>query len=95
MDGHVQIGFTVGNDRIAFAEKINGAVVGIEGHAAGMEDANGGTRSGAAFGGGLILELALTTRLALTARADYTSAHVAPDGGWAGTEMFTAGIAIY
>jgi hypothetical protein len=59
------------------------------------DDAGGGTRKGAAFGGGLILELALTTRLALTARADYTSAHVAPGGGWAGTEMFTAGVAIY
>ena len=58
-------------------------------------DALGGTRDGAAFGGGLILELALTTRLALTARADYTSAHVALGGGWAGTEMFTAGVAIY
>lgn len=58
-------------------------------------DAGGGTRKGAAFGGGLILELALTTRLALTARADYTAAHVAPGGGWAGTEMFTAGVAIY
>jgi hypothetical protein len=58
-------------------------------------DAIGGTRNGAAFGGGLILELALTTRLALTARADYTSAHIAPGGGWAGTEMFTAGVAIY
>jgi hypothetical protein len=58
-------------------------------------DANGGTRQGAAFGGGLILELALTTRLALTARADYTAAHVGPGGGWAGTEMFTAGVAIY
>jgi hypothetical protein len=59
------------------------------------DDANGGTRQGAAFGGGLIVELALTTRLALTARADYTAAHVAPSGGWAGTEMFTAGVAIY
>ncbi len=59
------------------------------------DDAGGGTRRGAAFGGGLILELALTTRLALTARADYTSAHVAPGGGWAGTEMFTAGVAVY
>ena len=59
------------------------------------DDASGGTRNGAAFGGGLILELALTTRLALTARADYTSAHVALGGGWAGTEMFTAGVAIY
>jgi hypothetical protein len=58
-------------------------------------DALSGTRQGAAFGGGLILELALTTRLALTARADYTSAHVAPGGGWAGTQMFTAGVAIY
>jgi hypothetical protein len=59
------------------------------------DDATAGTRSGAAFGGGLILELALTTRLALTARADYTAAHVAPGGGWAGTEMFTAGVSIY
>jgi len=59
------------------------------------DDAIGGTRHGAGFGGGLILELALTTRLALTVRADYTSAHVAPGGGWAGTEMFTAGVAIY
>jgi hypothetical protein len=58
-------------------------------------DALGGARQGAAFGGGLILELALTTRLALTARADYTSAHVAPDGGWAATQMFSAGVAIY
>jgi hypothetical protein len=58
-------------------------------------DALNGTRQGAAFGGGLILELALTSRLALTARADYTSAHVAPGGGWAGTQMFTAGVAIY
>lgn len=59
------------------------------------DDALGGKRQGAAFGGGLILELALTTRLALTARADYTSAKVAPDGGWAATQMFTAGVAIY
>jgi len=58
-------------------------------------DTAGGTRQGAAFGGGLLLELALTTRLALTARADYTSAKVAPGGGWAGTEMFTFGVSIY
>jgi hypothetical protein len=56
----------------------------------------GGARSGAAFGGGLMLELSLTTRLALTARADYTSAKIAPGGpGWQGAETFTGGIAIY
>jgi hypothetical protein len=58
-------------------------------------DAGAGTRDGAAFGGGLLLELALNTRLALTARADYTSANVAPGNAWAGTEMFTAGVALY
>jgi hypothetical protein len=60
-------------------------------------DASGGTRNGAAYGGGLILEVSLTTRLALTARADYTTARLAPGGqqAWAGSEMFTAGVAIY
>jgi len=59
-------------------------------------DASGGTRNGMAFGGGLTVELSLTARLALTARADYTAARVAPDGqGWAGAEMFTAGVAVY
>jgi hypothetical protein len=55
-----------------------------------------GTRTGAAWGGGAILELALTTRLALTGRMDYTAAHTAPnDGGWAATSVFSAGLAIY
>jgi hypothetical protein len=54
-----------------------------------------GTRNGAAFGGGLLMEIDLTTRLALSLRADYTSAHVVPTGGWAGTEMFTVGVSIY
>jgi hypothetical protein len=59
-------------------------------------DASGGTRSGIALGGGLILELSLTARLALTARADYTAAQIAPAGqGWAGAEMFSAGVAVY
>jgi hypothetical protein len=56
----------------------------------------GGTRNGPAFGGGAMLELSLTARLALTARFDYTSAKTAPLGaGWQGTESFTAGVAIY
>jgi len=38
-----------------------------------------GTRTGPAWGGGAILEFALTTRLALTGRMDYTIAHTAPD----------------
>lgn len=53
------------------------------------------SRTGAAFGGGAILEIALTTRLALTARADWTTADNAPEGGWASTQLFTGGLAIY
>ncbi len=56
-----------------------------------------GSRNGAAFGGGGMLELSLTTRLALTARFDYTSAKIGAVGqtAWQGAETFTAGIAIY
>lgn len=64
------------------------------------DDAAAGARHGAAFGGGAMLELALTTRLALTARFDYSSAKVATQigavgEGWQGAETFTVGIAIY
>lgn len=52
-------------------------------------------RTGPAFGGGAILEIALTTRLALMARADWTAADNAPEGGWASTQLFTGGLAIY
>ena len=59
-------------------------------------DASDGTRQGAAFGGGVMLELGLTARLALTLRADYTSAKIGPAGAsWQGAELFTAGVAIY
>jgi hypothetical protein len=55
-----------------------------------------GTRTGAAWGGGAILEFALTTRLALTGRMDYTVARTAPDGqSWASSTTLTAGLAIY
>jgi hypothetical protein len=55
-----------------------------------------GERTGLALGGGILLELALTTRLALTGRWDYTTAHTAPnDGGWAGLSIVTAGLAVY
>jgi hypothetical protein len=53
------------------------------------------SRTGAAFGGGAILEIALTTRLALMARGDWTTADNAPEGGWASTRLFTGGLAIY
>ena len=59
------------------------------------DDAVGGARDGTALGGGLILELGLTARLALSLRADYTSAKIRPDGGWQAAQMFTAGVAIY
>jgi hypothetical protein len=55
-----------------------------------------GTRTGPAWGGGAVLEFALTTRLALTGRWDYTVARTAPDNqGWASTSTLTAGVAIY
>ena len=55
-----------------------------------------GTRTGPAWGGGAILELSLTTRLALTGRMDYTIARTAPDSqSRARTSTFTAGLAIY
>jgi hypothetical protein len=55
-----------------------------------------GTRNGPAFGGGALLELALTTRLALTGRLDLTVARTAPDGhSWASSAMLGAGLAIY
>lgn len=55
-----------------------------------------GSRSGLALGAGLLFELALTTRLALTFRADYTHAKIAEGTqAWANTTMFTGGIAIY
>ncbi len=53
------------------------------------------SRTGIALGGGAILEIALTTRLALMARADWTTAENAPEGGWASTQIFTGGIAVY
>lgn len=55
-----------------------------------------GSRTGLVIGGGLLFELALTTRLSFTFRADYSHAKIA-DGGhvWADTTMFTGGIAIY
>jgi hypothetical protein len=60
------------------------------------DDAPGGARSGLALGGGLMLEIGLTARLALTLRADYTSAKIRPDDrGWQAAELFTAGVAIY
>jgi hypothetical protein len=64
----------------------------------GMQVANDefGERDGPAFGGGVLLEIALTTRLALTGRWDYTTARTSPEiHGWAGTSTFTAGLAIY
>jgi len=60
------------------------------------DDTPGGSRNGAAFGGGGMLELALTARLALMARFDYTTAKVAPSGeGWQGADSLVAGIAVY
>jgi hypothetical protein len=59
-------------------------------------ESNSDSRTGPAFGGGLLLEIALTTRLALMARGDWTTARTAPDGtNWADTTLITGGLAIY
>lgn len=62
-------------------------------------DVVGGDRNGLALGAGGIIELALTTRLALMFRGDWTSAQIgrAPDGGaaWNSSTMWTGGLAIY
>jgi len=72
--------------------------LGMFGHAGVQiaKESDSLTRTGPAFGGGLILEIALTTRLALMARGDWTTARTAPDGtSWADTTLFTGGLAIY
>jgi hypothetical protein len=61
--------------------------------------ASGETRGesfgGNAFGGGLVVELALTTRLALTLRAGHTLARYANnEEGWASVSTFSGGVAI-
>jgi hypothetical protein len=59
------------------------------------DDVNG-ARNGAAFGGGLLLELGLTARLALSARVDYTTAKIGPDGQrWQAGQLYTLGVSIY
>ena len=59
-------------------------------------DANNASYGGDAFGGGLIIEIALTTRLSLTLRAAHTLAQYAnEEEGWASVSTFTGGVAIY
>jgi hypothetical protein len=54
----------------------------------------GGTESGIAVGGGALIELALTTRLALTFRADWTGTR-APSDRWTPSTTLSGGLAIY
>ncbi len=51
------------------------------------------TQTGPLFGGGALVELALTTRLALSFRAGANAAHF--DDGWSTAGTLTAGISIY
>ena len=72
--------------------------LGAFGHAGVQyaKDLAPGWRTGPALGGGLILEISLTTRLALMARGDWTTARTAPDGtSWADSAQVTGGLAIY
>ena len=47
------------------------------------------------LGGGAILEFAVTTRLAMMVRADWTAANSLHEGAWVDTRLITAGLAIY
>jgi hypothetical protein len=71
--------------------------LGVFGHVGKQfVDDSFGTRDGLSLGGGAMLEIALTTRLALTLRADYTAAKTAPDTtAWSAGQTFMAGIAVY
>ena len=51
------------------------------------------TRTGPMFGGGALVEVALTTRLALSFRAGANAAHL--DDGWSTAGTLTGGISIY
>ena len=51
------------------------------------------TQTGPIFGGGALVEIALTTRLALSFRAGANAAHF--DDGWSTAGTLTAGISIY
>jgi hypothetical protein len=56
-------------------------------------DGGGGIGSHLALGGGPLIELALTTRLALTFRADWTATRL--QDGWTPSRSFSGGLAIY
>jgi hypothetical protein len=56
---------------------------------------SGAFLSGPAVGGGAMAELALTTRLALTLRGDWTTAHLENLPDWDSHLSITAGLAIY
>jgi len=51
--------------------------------------------SGSALGGGLMMELALSTRLAFTVRGDWTGTLMDNRTDWVGNGSITAGLAIY
>jgi len=68
-------------------------VFGNDGVAFSRDD--GAFTSGPAVGGGVMAELALTTRLAFTVRGDWTAAHLQDRAGWDSHTSITAGLAIY
>jgi hypothetical protein len=51
--------------------------------------------SGPALGGGVLLELALSTRLAFALRGDWTATNLQDRHGWIGNGSVTAGLSIY
>lgn len=72
------------------------AHLGVAGHAGSslLRHQSGDVDGAPTFGAGAIFEIALTTRLALHARADWSASRTAP-GTWSPTRSLSAGIAIY
>jgi hypothetical protein len=79
-----------------FPVRLGPLSAGVFGHAGPSlaTKPGGGTETSLAAGGGALLELALTTRLALTFRADWTGTRTTPDH-WSPSTTLSGGLAIY
>jgi hypothetical protein len=94
--GHTFQRHALGAELQALPLRVGPLALGAVGHAGvalvGQGDA---LTTGEALGGGLLMELALTTRLAFSLRGDWTSTRLDDEPRWIGHGSVTAGLAIY